>query len=74
MSKSIPMTEAEMERKWRAEEDARVLKRAMEIQKDKTRQKEAKKLIAEELKTLQNLVGVNKKAPAKKAPAKGKKK
>jgi hypothetical protein len=78
--KVVPMTDAEREARWQAEDDARVLKRAMEIEKDKQRKKNAQSVITEELKTLQNLVGVKKaptKTPPKKTPTKkatGKKK
>lgn len=60
------------EERWRAEEDARVLKRAEELKMDKNRTKKAKALIQQELTALQRVAGVAapKKAPAKKTPAK----
>jgi hypothetical protein len=41
------------EERWRAESDARTLREAMEIRKDKKRLKRAKQVINEQLKALQ---------------------
>jgi len=50
-------TMSEDEKRWRREEDARILKRAMEIQNNATRRKEAEGIIQKELKELASLTG-----------------
>ena len=45
------------EKKWQAEDDARLLKRHEELSKDKERLTNAHKIIKEELATLSTLVG-----------------
>jgi hypothetical protein len=45
------------EKRWRAEEDARTMKRAMEIQKDPSRMSAAQGVIKKELSTLANITG-----------------
>lgn len=47
------MTEQEL--RWRAEDDARALRRAEEIKKDSTRVKEAQKVIQSELNSLSDV-------------------
>jgi hypothetical protein len=42
------LSQTEQEKRWRAEDDARALKRAQEIQNDPSRVKEAHKVIKEE--------------------------
>lgn len=60
------------EKKWRAEDDARALKRAQEIQSDSARVKEAHKVIKTELDSLSKIaskMGVSK-ATSKKSTKK----
>lgn len=63
----MPKMTAE-EKKWRAENDAQILKRALEIQRDPERKRAAQGVIDKELKTLAQITGVKviKNAPAKK--------
>lgn len=70
MSKAISQTE--QEKRWRAEDDARALKRAQEIENDPSRVKEAHKVIKEEYVAITSVakkLGVtselNKKSPKK---------
>ena len=42
------------EERWRAEEDARILREAMEIKRDKKRLRRARQFIQEQLKALQD--------------------
>ena len=60
--------EARMEDKWQAEDDARTLERAMEIQKDSNRMKKAHKATMDKLKNVEaaakmtgSMMGTNKK-------------
>lgn len=63
------------EKRWRAEEDLRMLRRVEELKGDPARMREAQKLAQKELASLQRVTGTNKvKSSAKPAPKTNKKK
>lgn len=55
------MTDAEREKQWQAEDDARVLKAYSELVKKKTRLAMAKKKLLEEQESLENAIKLAKK-------------
>lgn len=75
MSKTTRAMSAD-EKRWQAEDDARVMKRHAELQNDPNRVKEASKIISKELTSLQTVasnigaVSTQKKASASKGTAK----
>lgn len=58
MNQYVHLSEAEREARWRAEEDARTLRRAQEITRDETRSNNAREFIKEEISNLSSIADV----------------